>query len=332
MMEIKWESILGHEQNIVRLKTLLQEQKMPHALLFFGPEGVGKLKAARVLAAALLCAEKDAPCGRCASCQALLMDTHPDFYEILPESKGKAAKSIKIEQVRAMQIEIARIPILSSRRVVVIDGAETMNDAAANSLLKTLEEPMGQVVFILVTGARTSLLDTILSRCMPVPFGMLPRAILAAALQSRGIPSQQALELAALSDGSMGRALHLYENGGMELRDDAAAFLLELSELTMEKVWQKAKELGGLPHEKLSEWLMYLNMLLRDLLVLYSGAAAGTLYHEDLRERLSGLLPTFPERRVFALLELVRSIQQRMGANVNLRLLMEGFLIRIRDI
>ena len=132
-MEIKWESILGHEQNIVRLKTLLQEQKMPHALLFFGPEGVGKLKAARVLAAALLCAEKDAPCGRCASCQALLMDTHPDFYEILPESKGKAAKSIKIEQVRAMQTEIARIPILSSRRVVVIDGAETMNDAAANN-------------------------------------------------------------------------------------------------------------------------------------------------------------------------------------------------------
>ena len=330
-MEIQWNTIIGHEENKVRLKTLLQEQRMPHALLFCGPEGVGKLKAARVLAAALLC-EQPEPCGTCASCRALLTDTHPDYYEVLPESRGKAAKTIKIEQIREMQQEIARIPILAKRRVVVLDGADTMNDAAANSLLKTLEEPTGQVVFILVTSARSSLLDTILSRCMPVSFGALPREALTQALVRHGMPAEQAPELAALSDGSMGRALQLYENGGMELRDDAADFLQKLSGLGMDELWRKAQELGALPHERLAEWLMYFTMLLRDLLVLYSGAEQGMLYHEDLRERLAALLPAFPEPGVFRMLELSRSIQRRMGANVNLRLLLEGFFIRIKDI
>lgn len=332
-MEIKWQDIIGHDEIKMRLQTLLQEKKVPHALLFCGPEGVGKRKAAHVLAAALLCEKQsERPCGTCASCQALSLETHPDFYEIEPESKGKAAKTIKIEQIRAMQTEIARIPILSPRRVVVLDGADTMNDAAANSLLKTLEEPTGQVVFILVTSARSALLDTILSRCMPVNFGALPRSALAAALEQHGVPAKASAELAALVDGSMGRALQLFENGGLELRQDAVDFLSSLTDMDMEQVWKRSKAMGELSREKLAEWLMYLNILLRDMLVLYQGAADGMLYHEDLRAELAAMLTSFPETRIFSLLELMRCIQRRMDANVNLRLLLEGFFIRIRDL
>ena len=330
-MEIKWQSIIGHEKNIASLRTLVHEQRVPHALLFCGPDGIGKKRIAFALGAALLCEESDGPCGQCASCQALLADTHPDFYLVLPASAGKTARSIKIEKIREVQSEIARMPILSKRRVVVIEDAHLMNEAAQNCLLKTLEEPTGQVVFILVTSVRASLLDTIQSRCMPVSFGMLLPEEMAGLLAQHGIEPQQAAELAALSDGSVGRALLLQENGGMELRDDAAAFLRQIGQLDMEQFWTRSTGLGELPREKLSEWLMYINMLLRDMLVLYGGGEKTLLYHPDIAPEVSALLPLYPVQRIFQILELVRDTQRRMEANVNLRLLMERFLLYIME-
>ena len=113
-------------------------------------------------------------CVHCESCRALADDTHPDYYVAEPESSGKAARSIKIEQIRALSAEIGLVPKLSGRRVVLIDDAERMNEAAQNSLLKTLEEPTGDVVFVLVTSARQALLDTIVSRCLLMPFERFP--------------------------------------------------------------------------------------------------------------------------------------------------------------
>ena len=186
-MDISWQNILGHEKPIARLRTLLAENRLPHALLFAGPDGVGKLRVAQALAAAILCENAgERPCGRCPQCRALQQDTHPDYYELHPE--GKAIKTIKIDAIRQVQTEAARLPLLAKKRVIVIDDAESMNEAAENSLLKTLEEPTGAVHFILVTRAKSSLLDTILSRCMHVGFGSIPETELARALVQRGIP------------------------------------------------------------------------------------------------------------------------------------------------
>lgn len=331
-MELDWDKIIGHAEQKKQLRTLLDEARMPHALLFAGADGIGKKMLGRALAAAILCGEKAAPCGRCESCQAMRAGSHLDYYEVLPESRGKAAKIIRIEQIRTMQTIASRYPILSQRRVVLIDEAECMNEAAANSLLKTLEEPEGQVTFLLITSARSSLLDTIVSRCMPMSFGMLPAEEMTAALKMRGIPAAEAAELAALSDGSLGRAVMLQENGGLELRDDAAAFLEQLRGMDMERVWKIARTKGDMEREMLMEWFMYLNMLLRDLLVLYEDGASPLLYHRDSRQRLAAMLPYFSESRIFAMLREVRRMQQRLQANVNLRLQMEGFLLRLRNL
>ena len=331
-MDIRWDTILGHEKNIAHLRRLWQEQRMPHALLFCGAEGIGKKRTALSLAAALLCMEAvaDAPCGHCASCTALQAGTHPDFYLVEPESKGKAAKSIRIEQIRELQTRISWAPQLAARRVVIIDQAELMNEAAANSLLKTIEEPAAQMCFVLVTSTPAALLDTIRSRCMRVEFGMLPVAALAEALPEHGIPAEQAAVLASLSDGSLGRALELYADGGLELRADAAALLAELGSMDMEKLWQRSRALSELPREKLADWCMYLSMLLRDLLVLYSGGSQ--LYHQDLAGKLAALLPMLPEQSVFQMLRLLRGLQKRLESNANVRLLMESFLIQLRDL
>ena len=331
-MELDWNKIIGHEKQKQQLLAMLREGRLPHALLFIGPDGIGKKMLGKTLAAAILCKQQDGPCDRCQSCQAMRLASHPDYYEVLPETRGKSAKVIRIEQIREMQTVASRYPVLSSSRVVLIDEADRMNEAAANSLLKTLEEPEGQVTFILITSARSSLLDTIVSRCMPVAFGMLPADEMAKALQARGVAAEDAAELSALADGSLGRAVMLYENGGLALRNDALEILSQLDTMDMDKLWQLAKEKGDWEREKLVEWFLYFNMLLRDMLVLYEDGASLLLYHQDRRAQLVSLLPRFPERRIFAMLGEVREMQRRLQANVNLRLQMEGFLLRLRDL
>lgn len=332
--DIRWEEVLGHGRQKEELRRLLAQGRLPHALLLTGPAGVGKKLLGRVLAAAVLCEAplEGAPCGHCPACLAMKQAAHPDYYELEPELRGKGTRLIRIESIRELNELAARYPVMSDRRVLLIDEVDLMNEPAANSLLKTLEEPPGEVTFILVTSARSALLDTIISRCMPLSFGQLDREEIASFLVRQGAEAAQAAELAALADGSLGRALQLYEHGGLAWRDKALAFLEGLPGLTMSKVWREAEEMGKWSREELSEWLLAFNMILRDLLVFYEDGASPLIYQGDCRERLAALLPAFPERKVFALLDCVREMQKRLGANVNLRLQLEGFFIRLNDV
>ncbi len=330
MEKLNWDIIAGHEAQQAELRAMLREGRLPHALLFVGERGIGKKLCARVLAKAILCGQAE-PCGQCGNCQAMDLGSHPDFYELLPEARGKAAPSIRIEEMRAMQTTVSRSAVKAGRRVVLIDDAEAMNEAAANSLLKTLEEPSGDVTFILIARSRSALLETIVSRCIPISFGMLSAAAIAQVLISRNIDKTAAEKLAALADGSIGRALQLYADGGLELRDKALAFLLSLPELSMPRIWQEAAAMGEWDRQQLTEWVSYFNMLLRDLLVLYSAGDSELLYHQDLRGRLAEFLPTFTVRQLMAMAEKTREFMHRLQSNVNLRLQLEGFFIRLLD-
>lgn len=326
---ISWNEIIGHEENIAQLQRLLLEQRLPHALLFCGPRGIGKFLTARVLAAALLCgAGSAAPCGHCESCRAYLDGNHPDLYEIEPE--GKTLKTIKIDQIRTLQAEIALAPYMSQRRVVILDEAEKINEVAANALLKTLEEPTGQIVFILIATGREALLDTIVSRVSLLSFQPLPVQQLAAALARRGVAANMAL--ATLAGGSFGRALELDENGGLSLRDEVLAVMCQIREADMEYVWSVGAALGEMNREKLQEWFSYLQMIFRDMVVLYETTAQDMLYNSDVAAKLTQLLADWPLSRIFAALALLETMQQRLVSNANGRLLAEQFLLKLRDL
>lgn len=331
---INFKDILGHGRQKEELRRLVSRGQLPHALLLSGPQGVGKKLLGRALGAAVLC---EAPangeaCGHCPSCRAMAGASHPDYYELEPELRGKGTRLIRIEAIRELTELAARFPMMSDRRVLLIDDVDLMNEPAANSLLKTLEEPPGEVTFILVTGARSALLDTIISRCMPLSFGLLTREEIASSLGERGAGADMAGELGNLADGSLGRALELWESGGLEKRDQALAFLEGLGGLTMGAIWQQSEEMGKWSREELSRWLLSFNMILRDLLVLWEDGASPLIYQADCRERLLSLLPAFPKGKVFALLACTREIQKRLGYNVNLRLQVEGFFIRLKDV
>mgnify|MGYP004592981873 FL=1 len=331
-MNMQWNNIIGHKQVITQLCLMQQEDRIPHAMLFCGTDGVGKFLVAEALAAAILCHAPvhNQACGHCKACRALAAGTHPDFFQIQPESETKAAPAIRIEAVRKLQEEIARIPLLSERRVVIMQEADKMNEAAANCLLKTIEEPSGQIVFILLTSRPSALLDTIISRCMRVEFGILQPEELVAILHQQGIEEPLAGKLASIADGSVSKALAMQDEELLNLQAQAFDLASAAGTLGVEQLLQLAKEMSNHSRERLIQWLGFLAMIYRDLLMLYSGSGL-PLYNQSDIDRLSSLLNKYHQQELLQLLQLVQDYQKRLGSNVNTQLCLEGFLIRINN-
>ena len=206
-----------------------------------------------------------------------------------------------------------------------------MNEAAANCLLKTIEEPEGQAVFILLTSAPAALLDTIISRCMRVEFGILQLDELQEVLCRQGLDRQEAQRLAAVADGSAARAMALREPEVQELHQKAFQLAEMAGRLPVEEMLQLAKDMSGCSREQLIQWLGFLAMLYRDLLVLYSGGGL-PLYNQPDVQRLSALLARYPQHSLLALLRLVQEYQKRLRSNVNLQLCLEGFFIKLENL
>ena len=329
-MDTAWENILGQREPKRRLRRLLETDRLPHALLFSGPEGVGKRRTAEALAATLLCSSPAAghPCGTCESCRAFSRGIHPDFFFVVPEAVGKGARSIRIEAMRALGSALARPPELAPRQVALIDDAQRMNEAAANSFLKTLEEPTGDVVFLLVTGMRAALLDTIVSRCLEIPFGPLALPELSEVLRRHGVEAEEAAALAALADGSAGRALALHVEGALQRREEAVSLLARLPQIPPLSLWAEGKKWGALSREEAGEWLRSLRLALRDVLALYGGAAP--LYSVGLEAPVAEIAARFSEARVFSMLADVKEAERRLlSSNVNIRLLVEALLFSL---
>jgi len=194
------------------LKNVISSRRVPNAMLFWGPGGVGKQLAARNFAMALNCKES-APdaCGACLSCRKIEAGNHPDVKFVAPSGKSR---SISVETTEAV-IDMAYYrPFEGSWRINVILDADRMHPAAQNHFLKTLEEPPSATSFVLVSEFPRRLLPTIRSRCQQMRFGALRRATVAALLlEHRNLPEAVAGAIAALSQGQMARAYDLVDSG-----------------------------------------------------------------------------------------------------------------------
>jgi DNA polymerase III delta' subunit len=156
----------NHWQNITNR---VSHGNLPHALLFSGLKGLGKYDFARAFAEFVLCQNRhnDRSCGSCRSCVLLSNNTHPDLYLIEPEGDSEV---IKIEQIREVIEQLSQTSSQNGYKIIIISPAEKLNLAASNALLKTLEEPTANVLFILITNNHLQLLPTIRSRCQIITF------------------------------------------------------------------------------------------------------------------------------------------------------------------
>lgn len=204
-----WHSLRGHDRVVDELRGGLARGRFPHALLFVGPEGIGKRSFAMTLAQALMCERHPEtaldPCGECPSCLQVIAGTHPDVLQVArPEDKH----DLPIQSIRELCLDLGLKPMRGARRVAIVDDADDLNDEASNAFLKTLEEPPPGSVLILICTTAEAQLETIVSRCRVVRFDPLPDAELAALLLEQGVAADPAAaeRLALLAEGSVSRA------------------------------------------------------------------------------------------------------------------------------
>lgn len=223
-----WEQIRGHDQTIELLRGVIDKDRPAHAYLFHGPRGVGKTKTAMAFAAALNCASA---CGVCPSCRSIQAHTYPDFHYVEPEGQQTIMRRQIADLIKVVHLK--RRP--GGYNVVVIDEAQSLGLDAANTLLKTLEEPPEGVVFILVASNIDRVLATIASRCQRIAFSALDSAVVSDILiADYKMDADKAKLAAALTRGMVGEAIELAAGGLLDIRpellkvmtataDDAAA-------------------------------------------------------------------------------------------------------------
>ena len=326
--------ILGQERVISHLKTAAQKGRLSHAYLFLGPEGVGKASTARALAAALNCQEPfgdgDA-CGACASCRRLAAGVHPDFLVISPTSESLQPQ-IKIERIREFRRLTAYPPFGGGWRVALIKPAEALNavnNAAANALLKTLEEPPERHLLVLTSQVEADLLPTVVSRCHKLAFVPLPAALVARELRERrGLAPPQARLLAALSGGSLGRALTLDPEAILAQRRQVLADLSALSGGSASLAFDWAQRLAK-NRSDLDYFLSLAQLWYRDLLLYRFRAPKSLLAHQDLLPEMAREAAV-PLDRLFQQFTALGTAQRQLQANLNPELTLDILGLRLQ--
>lgn len=309
-----------------QLRRLLSSGSMPGGLLFIGPESTGKLLTAQAVAMSANCQrEADKPqegCGVCSSCSRIRSGNHPDVFLIKPDGNF-----IKIGQIRELIDKISTRPKEAFVRFVVIDGAHTMNLEASNALLKSLEEPPRNTVFILISTSLMSVLPTIRSRCIQIGFSPLGADIIGKILTSvLGYPSKDSESAAMMSGGGVRMSVEAIEKGWLDKRRWLYSELATIRSRTIPAVLALAEDLSH-KGEEIKSYLEIVKTFFRDLVVLKY--RKDSFCGSELEVLLSSAMPQYQENEIVALLGKVHEAQRSLELNAVSRLVLEMLFLKI---
>jgi len=336
---MSFSQILGQERAKSFLAQVMAREKIPHAYLFTGIPGIGKTTTAMALTMALNCQEPvngDA-CGHCVSCRQMKSGNFPDFLSIRPEGKN-----IKIDQIRDLNRKLGFAPVSGRYRVIVLDKAETMTTEAANSLLKTLEEPPPGNILVLKVTEPLDLLPTIVSRCQRVPFQPLPVDDMTYWLvKQKGVDAEIAAVLARISGGSLGRALKMCEGDFFDKRQEWLQRLIRLPGLSGEKALemalecaQEAKKTGSQTSEiwetSLMDMLEVWETWYRDLLLVRVGGGKHLMINVDFSHKLKNIAGKLKVQNLIHSILAVDQSQRDLRRMRNTKLVMEHTVLSLR--
>jgi DNA polymerase-3 subunit delta' len=322
---VRFADVIGHERAVARLRAAAGE-RTPHALLVLGPAGVGKRALADAFTARLLCAAPDGDdaCGVCAHCTRLASGSHPDLHVV---ARDDERRDIRIEQVRELVRWLALQPLMAARKVAIVDGAHELNEHGQNALLKTLEEPPGGSVLILLAASASLVLPTVRSRCRLVRLDPLGDAAVVRVLEARGVPAAEARVLAPLAEGAPGRALALGGDIAAATRARALAALPRLAE-------HDAASLSGLAQEwtrgPLDAALSTTVSWYRDVLHARIAGDALPLRNRDVADAVAAAATVAQPSRVLRQLATVCDTIGALERNANRMLAVETMLLRLR--
>ena len=366
--EAPWRRVLGQARVKRLLLSARRAGRLPHAYLFTGNEGVGKDAMALELARVIHCERgEDEACGQCASCRRVEALQHPDVHLIVPLPVGKGEQSddtptarltetelrtvqeelrlkaenpyrrvaipratiIKINSIREIRRESAMSTFGGRKRVFVISRADMMGEEAANTLLKTLEEPPTDCLMILTTHRMDALLPTIRSRCQTIRFDPLTEEDLRVGLLERERVDPETVSLVArLANGSYTKALELLSAGAVEERKQVVMFVrhaLGTSPVQLSRDVDRLAE--GRDRLRVERFLMLLMMWCRDAMVLMHG---GPIINVDQRDDLERFVEKFPRADLAGLIVDVEHAILLVRRNVYIKLILYQLSVLVK--
>jgi DNA polymerase-3 subunit delta' len=302
--------LVGHENNLALLERAVREGRPAHAYLFTGPEGIGKKLVALKFACLLNCAlpGEDPDCS-CNVCRRIITEKHPDVTIERP-SKG----IIRIDRIRDLQTFFKYAPVEGRYRITIIDDAHLMNRSAQNALLKTLEEPPQRRILVLVSARPSALLPTVRSRSRRMRFNPIPFSLLAGLLEQRGFLLDKAKSLAAMSSGSLARAIEMDASSFLDLREEV------VSALTQRKAISGLLELSAaisVDRHTAIEAIEIALTWIRDLLVEQTGFKLAGRVHGDYLDRITSAAQHHSSRQLLSVYDELVKASSLIEADIN---------------
>ncbi|MDY0205940.1 MAG: DNA polymerase III subunit delta' [Pseudomonas sp.] len=308
-------------------QTLAGRSQQAHAYLLHGPAGSGKRALAEHFAMFLLCKApvNDQPCGQCSACKLYTADTHPDLMRLEPEEEGKG---ILIASVRELVAKILQTSQQGGRKVVIVEPAEAMTTGSANALLKSLEEPAGSTIFILISHQFSFLLPTIKSRCVlqVCPLASAEQSVEWLQQQQPELSLEQAQNVLALASGAPLNAQKLLSGDVLAIREQVVSGVKQLfkqqsSPSDLALAWAK------MPQDLLFDWFCQWAQLILRYKITEDDSQLGLT---DMAVVLKHVAPRAPLAQLLETQDWLLEHRQKVLRRVPLRadLLLEGLLVR----
>jgi DNA polymerase III subunit delta' len=333
--------VWGHEAVIDSLARSVREGRVVHAYLIAGPSGIGKGLLGQVFAQALCCdaperVDAGIPCGICRSCRKISRGTHPDVRVWSLASQAASQKdgkhtTLNIETAREIRSATALRPVEATRRVVIVDDAETMQGPAQEALLKTLEEPPPAVVMILLADDAEALMPTIRSRCQQVDVRPVATAAVERGLLDRGVEPEIAAEVAALAHGKPGWAIRAAADPAVLAveRDAVDTVLGWISSCRYERLVTAFRLGDGFAKRRAAVFgeLETALAVWRDILLAHCGLTNHMTYRRE-ADRIAGLAGAMELPGIAKAVAATQRCLADLDANVRPRLALEGMVLQ----
>src|SRR6056297_3730902 len=326
---MSFNNIPGQTKTKRILKDSIKKNRISHAYLFTGNNGLGKSEMAGEFAQAIFCENNIADgCGECLSCKKIEHGNHPDFHKIMVEEDHK---NILIDQIRDLQKEISYKPYESDHKVYIIDQAERMTIQAQNSLLKTLEEPPEYAIIILTNENKNELIPTIVSRCQEVKLYNQSKDVIKDYLKKHyNLSPKKSLLYATIARGKYKKAVNLsLKEDFIDNREVIIKFITNIDKKDNFAIYNFSEKLVELSDTDFPLFELMLS-LLRDILVMKRDVK-DNIINFDYKELISNTVDKFDIYKIYELTGMVNKYNDYSDKNIKKELLFPSLLFKIRN-